>query len=592
MPSSDADGDVRYDEDGIQDENAGVFDASSSSSSGPSDSATQFSGSISSRMNAAGEAGMRDVWFLVAFVAHLVGLIAVAGVFGPAMVRDLENRSGNSGSATTANPGNSAFGQVIGILSVAALIGALFAAVWLRAIQRLQGRVVKYSLVGNAVIVVVALIAAFASGVWPLGVVFLVYIVILGVWCYSIRSRIPMAEATLAAASRSLLDNSGPIVVAYGTAVLLLLFSAFWAFTFTSVFWAANTVSPQSPGTGVQPTEQTDPVSPGMKAAFVFLIFSLYWTAQVLANISHVTTAGMVASWWLCNDIERPTVGALKRAWTTSLGTICAASLVVAIIQTVVYLLRQSRGILARIAQFLLELINDVVRWFNKYALVETAMYGYVRSHPQHSSDSLQSAHTVPCSLCAMVRWLWQVHVLGQRACGEVPDGRQLLAAAHQRQPAQRGVPHGQHDGRRTGWAGGRRVGGVHQHPAERRHRTARLRHRLHPLLPLHDRHLLGGGHHVSAAHITLCRSSSSPCPAVATVAHPHRVRALLLWRRYVVWAEDPSAMLRNRPDHYAKIAAAAQGRYPTEYAEAVGSRVGPQAAEMGQAQQPQQVVY
>ena len=54
----------------------------------------------------------------------------------------------------------------------------------------------------------------------------------------------------------------------------------------------------------------------------------------------------------------------------------------------------------------------------------------------------------------------------------------------------------------------------------------------------------------------------------------------------YVVWAEDPQAMLRNRPEHYNRIAAAAQGMYPAEYQEAVGARMGPVQAEQGQAQQ------
>jgi hypothetical protein len=76
-----------------------------------------------------------------------------------------------------------------------------------------------------------------------------------------------------------------------------------------------------------------------------------------------VTTAGMVASWWLVNDIERPTLGAFKRACTTSLGSICAGSLIVAVIQTVLYLLRQARGVLAAFAACILNIINDVVKW-------------------------------------------------------------------------------------------------------------------------------------------------------------------------------------------------------------------------------------
>ena len=41
----------------------------------------------------------------------------------------------------------------------------------------------------------------------------------------------------------------------------------------------------------------------------------------------------------------------------------------------------------------------------------------------------------------------------------------------------------------------------------------------------------------------------------------------------YVVWAEDPAAMLRNRPEHYNRIADAAKLMYPTEYQQAVAAR-------------------
>ena len=47
----------------------------------------------------------------------------------------------------------------------------------------------------------------------------------------------------------------------------------------------------------------------------------------------------------------------------------------------------------------------------------------------------------------------------------------------------------------------------------------------------------------------------------------------------YVVWAEDPAAMLRNRPEHYNRIADAAKLMYPTEYQQAVAVRTDAQPA-------------
>ena len=329
VPVSDESDVYQGDGAGYHDETAGVFNASAAAAS---DGPSQFGGSISSRMHAAGEQGWRDKWFLLAFLVHLIGvlplhlrtqhplppfaslcplphpppsplssqLIAVAGVYGPTLTAAIRNNYDAQTAARDGSndkfsePGNRGFAQVIGILSVAAIIGAVSSALWLRLMQRLQGQVVKYSLIGNAVVVAAAVIATFAAGVWQLGLVFLFYLAVLGIWCYFIRARIPMAEATLTAASRSLLDNHGPIVVAYFMAFLLLLFSAFWAFTFTAVFFAANAqevqplppnYNPNDPST--YPNTQSEPVTSGMKAAYVFLIFSMYWTSQVLANISH-----------------------------------------------------------------------------------------------------------------------------------------------------------------------------------------------------------------------------------------------------------------------------------------------------------------
>jgi hypothetical protein len=73
--------------------------------------------------------------------------------------------------------------------------------------------------------------------------------------------------------------------------------------------------------------------------AVFFLLLSFYWTSQVLKNIVHVTCAGTFASWYFLMGSPagmpaNPTVGALKRASTTSLGSICFGSFIVAVIKT------------------------------------------------------------------------------------------------------------------------------------------------------------------------------------------------------------------------------------------------------------------
>jgi hypothetical protein len=122
-------------------------------------------------------------------------------------------------------------------------------------------------------------------------------------------------------------------------------------------------------------------------AVYFCLLLSLYWTGQVLMNVSHVTTAGTVASWWLQPSNQAPTSGALRRALTTSFGSICLGSLIVALLKVVRTLIREARrsarqsGNVA--AQFVLccadclvSMLERFMQYFNMYAYTQVAIYG------------------------------------------------------------------------------------------------------------------------------------------------------------------------------------------------------------------------
>jgi hypothetical protein len=121
-----------------------------------------------------------------------------------------------------------------------------------------------------------------------------------------------------------------------------------------------------------------------IKVLSVWLIFSFYWTFQVLLNLVHTTVSGFYATWYFMSGTwgmpESPVASSLKRAVTTSFGSVCLGSLIVAIIQTMRTLLRNSRGqrdnILAAIADCLLSWIEAIARYFNEYAFVYVATYG------------------------------------------------------------------------------------------------------------------------------------------------------------------------------------------------------------------------
>lgn len=68
--------------------------------------------------------------------------------------------------------------------------------------------------------------------------------------------------------------------------------------------------------------------------AAYLLLLSLFWGCGVIVNIVHTTIAGTVAAWWFNANSKGATGAALKRSCTTSLGSICFGTLLVAILET------------------------------------------------------------------------------------------------------------------------------------------------------------------------------------------------------------------------------------------------------------------
>jgi hypothetical protein len=123
---------------------------------------------------------------------------------------------------------------------------------------------------------------------------------------------------------------------------------------------------------------------------YVFFLLSLYWTAEVIRNTGHTAVCGTFATWYFMGGANQnlpsnPTLKSAKRALTTSFGSICLGSLIVAAIQTVRAILRslaRSRSdnvavqIIACLVDCILGCIEGLVRMFNKYAYTQVAIYG------------------------------------------------------------------------------------------------------------------------------------------------------------------------------------------------------------------------
>jgi len=132
-----------------------------------------------------------------------------------------------------------------------------------------------------------------------------------------------------------------------------------------------------------------------MVGAMVFLFISASWTLQVIRAVVHVTISGTAASFYFlaaeadltAEDSEActvrpvaPTLAAFKRSITTSFGSICLGTLLVAIASIFVGSSSPSDGGAAALSQSCCNCfcgcLVSLLQYFNYYAYTQVAIYG------------------------------------------------------------------------------------------------------------------------------------------------------------------------------------------------------------------------
>lgn len=209
------------------------------------------------------------------------------------------------------------------------------------------------------------------------GVVFmsLLFSTFAAYYAWRVWPRIPFAAANLATAVSAVRANIGLTIYAYISIFMLLLWSFIWSLSTMSTLYVTS---------GCNADGECDNELSGF-LVFAFLL-SYYWTSQVISNVVTVTTAGTVGTWWFspqeangcCSSAVRDSY---MRSLTTSFGSICLGSLIVAIVQSIQEMVHQSRengdSIVVCCAECLLACIASLLEYFNKWAFVYVGLYGF-----------------------------------------------------------------------------------------------------------------------------------------------------------------------------------------------------------------------
>ncbi|KAL3771245.1 hypothetical protein ACHAW5_006654 [Stephanodiscus triporus] len=266
-------------------------------------------------------------------------------------------------------------GDMILLLGASALIALLLSSLVLAFIIRRAESLIKFALLFNVVCTF-----AFTIGsifISPFSAAVGIFLFVLTVYyAYVVWGRIPFAATNLVVAATAVKANLGLSIIAYSSLPVIIGWSCWWLVSFASTVYVAS-------GCDAQGNCATE--TPGI---LVFsMLLSYHWTCQVIKNVVHVTVAGAVGTWWFV-----PTEGtsfcshgvrdSFVRSITTSFGSICLGSLLVAIVEALRSMVRNMRengegGILLCLAECLLSCLQDMMEYFNMWAFVFVGLYGY-----------------------------------------------------------------------------------------------------------------------------------------------------------------------------------------------------------------------
>ena len=260
------------------------------------------------------------------------------------------------------------------ILGVSAVAGFIISALFLSVMMRFAESLIKFALWFNIITPLFMAILALLAGAIPFALMCFVAFAFTAYYAYVVWGRIPFAAANMRTAVTAVQANFGLTFFAFNSLILGFFWTLWWAVAMSSTIYVTN-------GCSAQGCES----DPSGLVVFGFLV-SYFWTAQVIKNTVHTTVAGTVGTWWFhpaeaSSCCSKAVCDSFFRTVTYSFGSICLGSLIVAIIQAVKEMAHSAReqgdSALMCCAECILGCIENLVEYFNQWAYVYVALYGY-----------------------------------------------------------------------------------------------------------------------------------------------------------------------------------------------------------------------
>jgi len=263
------------------------------------------------------------------------------------------------------------FGKFFTVIGIVVIACILFSAIWIQLLKKWTRAMIYISIfipiIGFGILLATSVLFYFGGSRGWLGpMIFSAIMLIFSIIYYFFyRVRIPFAVEMIRCVIQFMQNYPATQTVAFFSMIIHFIFICFYSYT--------AFVTPRIPNGTFR------------FVCYFYIIFSFYWVSEVIKNVVHVTVSGVVATWYFLSGSpggipENPTLGALKRSVTTSFGSICLGSLLVAIIKTIKAFIRSLRSerdsFVTCFLDCIISCIENLVRYFNQYAFCQVAIYG------------------------------------------------------------------------------------------------------------------------------------------------------------------------------------------------------------------------
>lgn len=243
---------------------------------------------------------------------------------------------------------------------------------------------IQLSFLFNIVMSLAIAILCFAENQIATGVMALIFSLLGICYAWSVWRIVPWAASNLTTAVTAIATNFGVVFIGLAIMMLTIGFTVLWLLAIIGVTMHTTVCTNTTTTDGSAGSCE----SHLNEIIFALFLLSLYWTFQVFKNLLHVTVAGVIGTWWFAPHEARSCCSSsvkdsLVRASTTSFGSICLGSLLVAALQTlyqiVYYARRRIRGhsVLLCLLECIADFLQNLMEYFNKWGFVYVGLYGY-----------------------------------------------------------------------------------------------------------------------------------------------------------------------------------------------------------------------